>query len=197
MKAYLAGPDVFHPDAAIIGSRKKEICRQYGIIGSFPLDNDLDKEPANSYSRRIFRENLRLMDDAEAIIANLTPFRGPSADPGTVFELGYMAGQRKICSGYSNLPGTYAEKVMRSDMPRRDPAEGRPVDQNGLFIENFNQPLADNLMIVHALDLSGYPLITVDAIPADLWHDLSAFEKCVQLVSQHGARQTESHRQVG
>ena len=33
-----------------------------------------------------------MMDEADAIIANLTPFRGPSADAGTVYELGYMAG---------------------------------------------------------------------------------------------------------
>ena len=39
------------------------------------------------------------MDAADAIIANLTPFRGPSADAGTVYELGYMAGRGKFCLG--------------------------------------------------------------------------------------------------
>ena len=42
------------------------------------------------------------MDAADAIIANLTPFRGAGADPGTVYELGYMAGRRKFCLAYSN-----------------------------------------------------------------------------------------------
>ena len=41
---------------------------------------------------------------ADAIIANLTPFRGPSADAGTVYELGYMAGRGKLCLGYCNDP---------------------------------------------------------------------------------------------
>ena len=35
---------------------------------------------------------------ADAIIANLTPFRGPGADAGTVYELGYMAGAQEILS---------------------------------------------------------------------------------------------------
>ena len=37
-----------------------------------------------------------MMDAADAIIANLTPFRGPGADAGTVYELGYMAGRGKL-----------------------------------------------------------------------------------------------------
>ena len=53
------------------------------------------------------------MDAADAIIANLTPFRGPSADAGTVYELGYMAGRGKLCLAYSNDPAVYAERVKR------------------------------------------------------------------------------------
>ena len=51
------------------------------------------------------------MDEADAIIANLTPFRGPGADAGTVYELGYMAGRGKFCLGYSNDPAPYADRV--------------------------------------------------------------------------------------
>ena len=42
MRVYLAGPDVFHPDAVTLGQRKKELCAQFGLVGVFPLDNDLD-----------------------------------------------------------------------------------------------------------------------------------------------------------
>ena len=53
------------------------------------------------------------MNSADAIIANLTPFRGPGADAGTVYELGYMAARGKLCLGYSNDPASYAERVRR------------------------------------------------------------------------------------
>ena len=43
--------------------------------------------------------------------ANLTPFRGPGADPGTVYELGYMAGRGKPCFGYTNDASLYVDRV--------------------------------------------------------------------------------------
>ena len=90
MNIYLAGPDVFLPDAVEIGRRKVEICARHGLIGRYPLDNPVDLTAADA-SLRIYQGLETMMEDCSAIIANLTPFRGPGADPGTVFELGYMA----------------------------------------------------------------------------------------------------------
>jgi nucleoside 2-deoxyribosyltransferase len=42
MKIYLAGPDVFLPDAVEIGRRKVEICGRHGLVGLYPLDNAID-----------------------------------------------------------------------------------------------------------------------------------------------------------
>src|SRR4051812_36156063 len=97
-KVYLAGPDVFLPKPLEMSRRKKEICAQYGLTGLFPLDNAVDPK-ANGASLEIFRGNETMMKQADAIIANLTPFRGPSADAGTVYELGYMAARGRLCLG--------------------------------------------------------------------------------------------------
>ena len=35
---YLAGPDVFLVDAIDVGQRKREMCREFGFDGIFPLD---------------------------------------------------------------------------------------------------------------------------------------------------------------
>ena len=113
MKIYLAGPDVFLPDAIEIGRRKAAICARHGVSGLYPLDNAVDLSAADA-SLAIFKGNEAMMDAADAIIANLTPFRGPSADAGTVYELGYMAGRGKLCFAYSNDPAVYAERVARS-----------------------------------------------------------------------------------
>src|SRR5207244_2644061 len=83
MKIYLAGPDVFLPDAVEIGRRKSEICAFHGVLGLYPLDNVIDIEAADA-SLKIFKGNEAMMNAADAIIANLTPFRGPGADAGTV-----------------------------------------------------------------------------------------------------------------
>src|SRR5260370_38799911 len=121
-----------------------------------------------------------MMDAADAIIANLTPFRGPGADPGTAYELGYMAARGKFCLGYSNDPSTYAERVRLLTEVRSQ--DGRLVDAEGLTVEDFG--LSDNLMMIHALDLHGCPLVTPRQAPADIWHDLAAFETCVRLAAE-------------
>jgi nucleoside 2-deoxyribosyltransferase len=178
MKIYLAGPDVFLPDAVDIGRRKVEACARHGLTGLYPLDNAVDPT-AKDASLRIFRGNEAMMIEADAIIANLTPFRGPGADAGTVYELGYMAGRGKLCLGYSNDPSSYADRVRGfTDVTTRD---GYLVDALGLTVEDFG--LTDNLMMIHALDLHGCALVTPGKMPADIWHDLTAFETCVRMAA--------------
>ena len=185
MKIYLAGPDVFLPDAVDIGRRKVEICARHGMSGLYPLDNTVDLSTGNA-SLDIFRGNEAMMDAADAVIANLTPFRGPGADAGTVYELGYMAGRAKLCLGYCNDPSVYADRVRRfGDVNSRD---GRLIDAQGLTVEDFGLP--DNLMMIHALDLYGSALVTPRQTPDDIWHDLTAFETCVRMAVKLAAART-------
>jgi len=183
MKIYLAGPDVFLPDAIEIGHRKAAICARHGLIGLYPLDNAVDLTTSDA-SLAIFRGNEAMMDAADAIIANLTPFRGPSADAGTVYELGYMAGRGKLCFAYSNDPAIYAERVARSFAVTK--AEGgHLIDVDGLTVEDFGLP--DNLMMIHTLDLHGARLVTPRLRRADIWRDLTSFEACVALAADRAA----------
>jgi nucleoside 2-deoxyribosyltransferase len=177
-KIYLAGPDVFLPDAVDIGRRKVALCGRHGLTGLYPLDNAIDLT-AKDASLQIFRGNEAMMQSADAIIANLTPFRGPGADAGTVYELGHMAGHGKFCLGYSNDPSSYANRVREfTEVTSRG---GSLTDAQGLMVEDFG--LADNLMI-HALDLYGCALVTPRQKPADIWHDLTAFETCLGLAAE-------------
>jgi nucleoside 2-deoxyribosyltransferase len=184
MKIYLAGPDVFLPDAVEIGRRKADICAAHGVTGLYPLDNAVDLSTADA-SLVIFKGNQAMMDAADAIIANLTPFRGPSADAGTVYELGYMAGRGKLCLAYSNDPAPYRERVALLCDVKPAP-DGRLTDPEGLTVEDFGWP--DNLMMIHALDLHGCPLVTPRLKPADIWHDLASFEACVRLAADRATR---------
>ena len=60
-------------------------------------------------------------------------------------------------------------------------SDGRLIDAEGLTVEEFGLP--DNLMMMHALDLHGSPLVTPREPSADLWHDLTSFEACVRLAA--------------
>jgi nucleoside 2-deoxyribosyltransferase len=178
MKVYLAGPDVFLPDAIDVGRRKVELCVRHGLTGLYPLDNVIDLAAAGA-SLQIYRGNEAMMNEADAIIANLTPFRGPSADAGTVYELGYMAAAGKLCLGYSNDPAVYADRVARFATVK--PYGDRLIDAEELTVEDFR--LHDNLMMIHALELYGCPLVVPLTVPSDIRHDLTSFEKCVELAA--------------
>jgi nucleoside 2-deoxyribosyltransferase len=182
VKIYLAGPDVFLPDAVAIGRRKVELCTRHGLTGLYPLDNAVERA-ARDASLQIFRGNEAMMIEADAIIANLTPFRGPGADAGTVYELGYMAGRGKLCLGYSNDPSPYAKRVR--DFTEVNSRDGHLVDALGLTVEDFG--LSDNLMMIHALDLHGCALVTPRQATADIWHDLTAFEACARMAAGQAA----------
>ena len=112
MKVYLAGPEVFLPDAVEVGRNEVAICERYGLVGLFPLDLDAPAGPATSAA--IFQACLVTMRDAHAIVANVTSFRGIGADPGTAFELGYMLALGKPVFGYTNDPAAHVERVRES-----------------------------------------------------------------------------------
>ena len=99
-------------------------------------------------------------------------------------KLGYAAGRGKLCLAYSNDPTPYRDRVARIyDVTTS--ADGRLVDPEGLTVEDFGWP--DNLMMIHALDLHGCPLVTPRQLPADIWHDLTAFETCVRLAADRAS----------
>jgi nucleoside 2-deoxyribosyltransferase len=178
-KVYLAGPDVFLLDALDIGRRKVDFCALHGLTGLYPLDNAIDLAAADA-SLHIFKGNEAMMNASDAIIANLTPFRGASADAGTVYELGYMAGRGKLCLGYCNDATLYADRVRK--FTTVDVQAGCLVDTEGLTVEDFG--LIDNLMMIHALEMHGCAVVTPRQTPTDIWQDLSAFELCVQMAAE-------------
>lgn len=177
-RLYLAGPDIFLPEARTLAARKKALCEAYGFIGLHPLDTE---QPAlaipSDTALSIYRSNTALMAAADGVIANLTPFRGPSADAGTVFELGWMVGRGKPAFGYSLATDLFrARSAAVRPGARFDAAGGRWLDADGSEIEDFG--LRDNLMIDCALRDGGVPLV----IDQD---KLSGFEACLRAARAH------------
>jgi len=114
-RVYLAGPDVFLPDALEVGAAKQRLCAEVGLTGC----------PLASYEHSWFLEEaglaafdicVELMDTCALAVANMTPFRGPSMDVGTAVEMGYMYAQGKPVFGYSNTSGVYSDRVSPDEM---------------------------------------------------------------------------------
>ncbi|WP_097459334.1 nucleoside 2-deoxyribosyltransferase [Mangrovitalea sediminis] len=169
---YLAGPEVFLPDAVAVGAAKCELLAGYGLRGLFPLDN-AEILPASPMARgkAIYAANRELMMQADGALVNLTPFRGPSADPGTVFELGFFLARGIPVIAYTLDCRDYAERA----------AAGAVVDAQGLAVEHFG--MADNLMLEAGLDAAGGRLLrgtlSRPAGPDD-WRDLALFDAAAQ-----------------
>jgi len=180
-KIYLAGPDVFLPDAIAVGRRKKDLCAQYGFEGLYPFDNEITPNlQTERVDRLIYRANERMIRRADFGICNLTPFRGPSADAGTVFELGLLVGLGKRVFGYTNVVEDLLDRCRQFGDVTFDTNQKAWRDKNSMAIENFDN--ADNLMIDNALiEHGGYPMVRHNAHADELFSDLTGFEMCLRL----------------
>ncbi|MGQ3671686.1 nucleoside 2-deoxyribosyltransferase [Xanthobacter sp. TB0136] len=191
MKLYLAGPEVFLDDARAQGRRKLDLCRAYGFEGLFPLDGEPVMEGAGM-SAAIFFANLDMIRAADAIVANLTPFRGLSADPGTAFELGYGFASGKTVAAYSNLPGDLLTRARHTIGAAEDIDAPPTLMRDGMHAEDFG--LFDNLMLAEALKASGFPVLQAQSEPADPMRDLELFQRTLEALAQTGAAGTRKEQ---
>lgn len=181
MRVYLAGPDVFLPNPKARAAAMKEICLRHGVLGVSPLD-DIAEEPPEWASLpepfHIARRNEAHIASCGALVANLTPFRGPSADPGTVFELGFMRALGRPVCGWTNVATAFAPRT------RAYLGVNGETDPDNMLIEDFT-PLADNLMIDGAIAASTGVLIRHPACaPAERWTSLDAFDECITALAR-------------
>jgi nucleoside 2-deoxyribosyltransferase len=185
---YLAGPEVFLPEPVLAGSEKKAIIARlsqesdwpFRLEGLYPLDNEIaDFAPDPPTAIRIYQANMSQITQAHAVLANMVRFRGPSMDVGTAFEMGAARGMGKPVFAYYEAapfygepeePGLYVDRV--ADFYDLD--EPPTADPDGISVENFG--MADNLMMMGAIDDAGYGIET-------------DFEQAVLNIAAHFMRQ--------
>ncbi|HUB94316.1 MAG TPA: nucleoside 2-deoxyribosyltransferase [Stellaceae bacterium] len=161
---YLAGPDVFLPDAADVLEAKRRICALHGLGAVTPLEPPGEVPPRGlAEAQRIAWANEWHIRHCRAVLANLTPFRGPSADVGTVYEIGYARALGLPVFGYSMTGVPFAART-RAFLAR--------AGEDGMAVEEFG--LHDNLMIDAGIVASGGAVVVEDG----------AFEACVRLVAR-------------
>ena len=175
-RIYLAGPECFLPDAVDIYAAKIAMCREFGFIGVSPFDAEAnglqaDLSPQQT-ARKIYGANIALMQSCDVGIFNLTPFRGPSADVGTAFELGFMTALGKPGYAYTHASGDYVSRIE----PRHHNQSGW-FDENGWLIEIFGG--SDNLMLDGAVEATGRRILRRDEIELG---GLSTFGQCLAKV---------------
>ena len=166
-RLYLAGPDVFLGHAPAIARAKLALCAEHGFEGIFPFDVEASPSASGSFQEgvAIYRANLALMRSADAIVANLTPFRGPGADAGTAFELGFFAALERPIYGYSSAGEDFATRM-----------RALVGGDAGAVVEDFGHQ--DNLMLGGAVASHGEWVTVADGDPAAM----AAFEACLRAI---------------
>jgi nucleoside 2-deoxyribosyltransferase len=171
---YLAGPDVFFPDALERGARMKDVLAARELYGLFPLDGA--PEPGHYADSKAFALAIgdaceAMMRQADIAIANIQPWRGPEADDGTSYEIGFMAALGKPIVLHTSDPRPFSRRLID------DVYGGEVYDDGGILrgmrdrmmIEVFDG-FADNLMLINAAVKSAARIIGSAIDPADIVH---------------------------
>ena len=145
MKIYIAGPDIFRPDVQNWAEEMRVICAEFGHEALLPLDNNA-KTP-----KEIFQANIALLRSADAVVANLNPFRGAEPDSGTCVEVGYALALGKQVIGYITSTAPLIERMKLFQGQAVTQHEGKLFDKEGFTIENFGYPL--NLMLAEPVKI--------------------------------------------
>ncbi|HVS37123.1 MAG TPA: nucleoside 2-deoxyribosyltransferase [Gemmataceae bacterium] len=182
-RIYLAGPAVFLRDACLHGQKKKTICEKYGLEGMFPVDTEIAAAGSPRETALVIsKANEALIRSCTAMIADMTPFRGVSADVGTAYEMGYGRASGLMVFAYTNVSTPFTQRTASAlgvGAARDD--KGCLRDSCLMAIEEWG--MADNLMLEGGVHASGAALVIVEAPAGEEFTYFGGFEKCVQLAA--------------
>jgi nucleoside 2-deoxyribosyltransferase len=184
IKVYLAGPEVFLPNAREILDRKIALTREAGLIPVSPGDLAIPETPTKkAKGLAISAIDERLMRESGAIIANLTPFRGMHADTGTCYELGFMCALGHPAFAYTNVAaGHYRRSSDYYDGVVVHDELGRPRGPDGLAVEDFD--MIDNLMMHGGVENRGGTVVIGNAALEEIYTDMAAFKQCLEIAAR-------------
>lgn len=168
-KIYLAGPMVFYPDPEKTFRAMKRICATHRLLGVAPTDNQIALQgikPGKKLIRDIVKADIALMDRMDAGLFCLDGFRrAPDMDPGTAFEIGYMAAQGKPLCGWTTdgrlypakvadyFKRVYRERLRAAPANAKGGTSGDRRDPDGILVHS--QGCVQNGMIQIGIELGG------------------------------------------
>ncbi|MDG2522775.1 nucleoside 2-deoxyribosyltransferase [Caulobacter segnis] len=178
---YLAGPQPWLPDPARHMGLQRALCDAAGLIALLPDEGGLlAQEPSEIVARQIYAARMAAMRQADAGVIDLTPWRGPSADPGAAFEAGVLSGLVKPVFAYMNITvDDDADLATRLSgyVGVEIGEDGEAYDQDGCRIEDFGLP--ETLMLwAEARRL--FIVVTDDPL-----RDLTGLQLCLEAIRQY------------
>jgi nucleoside 2-deoxyribosyltransferase len=153
-RIYLAGPDVFRPDARDHFIRLTAACDAVGLAALLPADGNEEQTP-HAPEMQIYQANMQRLRGADGVVANLQCFRGMEPDSGTVFEVGAAIALGIPVVAYGVPEGSYADRARVALRCEVDANEVLRESGTGIAVEDFGQPL--NLMLACSIHIEPTP----------------------------------------
>jgi nucleoside 2-deoxyribosyltransferase len=178
---YLAGPDLHYPDSGELLARKRLVCAAQGLTARVARDEvDLSSRGGELQAREAYAGALANIRACDAVVANLTPWRGPGCDPATAFEVGFASALGKPVLAYLNVEDE-AEAEYRG---RVEAWFGAAVDATGLWRDPDGCAVED-------LDLPEQAMIWAEArrllvvVTPDPFGDITGLELCLEALKDY------------
>ena len=173
---WLAGPDLWLPDSEAQAARQRAHCIDAGFTGLTPDPAPPGAEKGSELGAlALYAARMARLRQADAGVVNLTPWRGPSADPGAAFETGVLAGLGRPIFAYLNVPdesqAEYVDRVESFVGAQRDEA-GAWRDGDGCVIEDYGLP---ETVMLWAEARRLFVIVTSNPL-----HDLTGLELCLK-----------------
>ena len=174
-RVFLSGPDLFMPDGPELLAAKRAACQEAGLEGVHADGGAGEGAPGELRARMAYADAVSRLRSCHAVIANLTPWRGPHPDPGAVFEAGFAAGLGLPVFAYLNVADAeeadHRDRVAAMVGAALD-AEGAWRDPDGGLIEDLGLP--EGLML-WAEARSFFVVVTPDPLG-----DVTGVELCLE-----------------
>ena len=148
-----------------------------------PFDNEIKPSllPKHEAALRISVANEDMIRTCGLMIANMTPFRGPSADVGTAYEMGFARALGLPVFAYTNVAGSLLDRTRQWSRLTRC-VTGEFEDAFGMAVEDFDG--VDNLMLVGAVEAGGVKIVVNPVPDRECFTDLAGFERCLELAAR-------------
>lgn len=175
---YLTGPHRFHPDAPRLRAAQDALCAAAGVapLRSAAADPDLSgTENGELRARTIYTETAARLRAADAVVADLSPWRGPGPEAGAAFEAGFAAALGKPVCAYANLEDEDEAELLervRAHVGGAPDAHGAWRDPDGLLIEDLGLP---ETAMLWAEARRFYVIVTADPL-----EELAGLELCLE-----------------
>lgn len=154
-KVYMAGPDIFRVAWPDMARKIMSACEAWGFEALLPIpaNQSLDRPGVSGITASgktqdavsVFRSCMDMIRSCDAMVANITPFRGDEPDSGTVFEIATAYALGKPVVAYTlDTRLTHERHIHNGSIT----TNGALMCRSGFLVEQFCLPC--NVMVAQA-----------------------------------------------